>query len=368
MIDKKCISEVADVTMGQSPSGETYNNDGLGLPLLNGPTEFGNVHPHPTLYTTDSKREGKEGDLIFCVRGSTTGRMNWADQVYSLGRGVCTIRGETQLDTRFIGYTIKAGLQGLLQLAGGGTFPNLRRDDIGGFEIPFPDNRHRIASILSAYDDLIENNLKRIKLLEEAAQNIYREWFVELRFPDHDNVKWIEDEEGRRLPEGWQRITIGDLMTLNYGKGLRKDDRIESGEYPVYGSSGIVGYHDKHLIKAPGIILGRKGNVGSVYYSQKDFYPIDTVYFITSNHSLLFAFHLLLNETFINTDAAVPGLNRNYAYSKSSVLPSQEVIAQFDAYVQSIYKQIEVLTDYVSVLQEARDILLPRLMNQTIVV
>ena len=86
------LNSIATITMGTSPKGTTYNRDGIGLPLLNGPTEFGETHPHCTLYTTDSKRECKTHDLIFCVRAST-GRMNWADRTYSLGRGVCSIRG-----------------------------------------------------------------------------------------------------------------------------------------------------------------------------------------------------------------------------------------------------------------------------------
>ena len=90
------LNQIATVIMGLSPKGTTYNNCEEGIPLLNGPTEFGQIHPQCTLFTTDSKRECKIDDLIFCVRGST-GRMNWADRVYSLGRGVCSIRGDTYL-------------------------------------------------------------------------------------------------------------------------------------------------------------------------------------------------------------------------------------------------------------------------------
>jgi type I restriction enzyme S subunit len=167
---KVSLVETAKVIMGQSPSGATYNETGDGLPLLNGPTEFGTSHPTCTLFTTDSRRECEAGDLIFCVRGSTTGRMNWADRKYSLGRGVCAIRGETRLETRFIRYCIEDQLHALLQLAGGGTFPNLSKSDIQEFQIPWPTNRVRIASILSAYDNLIENNHGRIKILEEMAR------------------------------------------------------------------------------------------------------------------------------------------------------------------------------------------------------
>ncbi len=121
----KTLGEVAVITMGTSPKGHSYNQSGEGLPLLNGPTEFGSDHPDCTVFTTASVKECQTGDLIFCVRGSTTGRMNWADKPYSLGRGVCSIRGESDLDTRFIKYCLDHKLPALLQLAGGTTFPNL---------------------------------------------------------------------------------------------------------------------------------------------------------------------------------------------------------------------------------------------------
>ena len=139
----------ATITMGTSPKGTTYNHEGIGLPLLNGPTEFGETYPHCTLYTTDSKKECKADDLIFCVRGSTTGRMNWADQTYSLGRGLCSIRGETLLDTKFIRCCIEWKLNELLNLAGGSTFPNLTKDTIRNFPIPYPKSRYKIAAVLS---------------------------------------------------------------------------------------------------------------------------------------------------------------------------------------------------------------------------
>ncbi len=81
----KPLGDVADVIMGQSPKGDTYNHDGEGVPLLNGPTEFGPKHPEPVLYTTAPTRFAEPGDILFCVRGSTTGRMNWADRRYAIG-------------------------------------------------------------------------------------------------------------------------------------------------------------------------------------------------------------------------------------------------------------------------------------------
>jgi type I restriction enzyme, S subunit len=222
------LVKVAKIIMGQSPPGDTYNRRGEGLPLLNGPTEFGETSPNCTLFTTDSHRECESDDLIFCVRGSTTGRMNWADRKYSLGRGVCNIRGETRQETRFIRYCIEGRLDALLQLAGGGTFPNLSKTDIEEFEIPWPDNRVRIAGILSAYDEFIGNNLRRIRILEEMARSLYREWFVNFRFHGYENTKYVDSPIGP-VPRGWEAKKLGELTAfLNRGLSPTYDENGDS--------------------------------------------------------------------------------------------------------------------------------------------
>ena len=208
----KRIRDVADLIMGTSPKGHTYNSVGEGLPLLNGPTEFGDSHPECTIFTTSSVKECASGDLIFCVRGSTTGRMNWADRIYSLGRGVCAIRGATDSDTKYIRYCLDYKLPALLQLASGATFPNLPQDTINDFEIPFPPNHKEIASTLSAYDDLIENNRRRMELLEEAARQLYREWFRPPPFSGprtHPHHQRRSGRMGRRSSRSFSQAPVG---------------------------------------------------------------------------------------------------------------------------------------------------------------
>jgi type I restriction enzyme S subunit len=169
------------------------------------------------------------------------------------------------------------------------------------------------------------------------------------------------------VPEGWEKSTVGEKVVLNYGKALNADDRIE-GSYPVYGSSGVIGTHEKSLVKGPGIIVGRKGNVGSVFWSHKDFYPIDTVYFIDSKTSNYYLYYNLQNMQFINSDGAVPGLNRNFAYSRPYIIPEHKFLSLFEETVSPIHIQIHKLAAYNEKLSEARDILLPRLMNGEITV
>lgn len=224
------------------------------------------------------------------------------------------------------------------------------------------DDQERILKKIKPYDDLINNNRRRIFLLEESARLLYKEWFVHLRFPGHEHVA-INDG----VPQGWGKDKIGDFLTLNYGKALKADDRVD-GVFPVYGSSGVVGNHHKNLVAGPGIIVGRKGNVGAVYWSQKDFWPIDTVYFISSTQSSLYLYYALQYARFINTDVAVPGLNRDMAYSRKLLRPAEIVLNAFLEEVQPIRAQIEKLQEYNVKLESARDLLLPRLMNGDITV
>ncbi|WP_158306866.1 restriction endonuclease subunit S [Shewanella baltica] len=161
---------------------------------------------------------------------------------------------------------------------------------------------------------------------------------------------------------GWEKKPIKQIATLNYGKALKAEVRIP-GPFPVYGSSGEVGSHEKALVKGPGIVVGRKGNVGSIFWVNTDFYPIDTVYFISAEESSLFLYHALQNVQFINTDVAVPGLNRDMAYSREILIPDHKNYQRFLSEVQPIQKQINNLQDYNNKLAQARDLLLPKLMS-----
>ena len=231
------------------------------------------------------------------------------------------------------------------------------------FELRLPalHVQHRIASVLSAYDDLIENNRRRIRLLEQAARLLYREWFVHLRFPGYEKVKITDG-----VPKGWERKTVSSIARLQYGRSLKKGDRVP-GAYPVYGSSGVVGTHKKALVTGPGIIVGRKGNVGSVFWSESDFYPIDTVYYIDRKHCTMYFYYTLLNTQFINTDVAVPGLNRDFAHSRKLLLPDTTILTIFEGRATVIQRQIDQLEKYNTSLQRMSSLLLPRLMSDAMV-
>jgi type I restriction enzyme S subunit len=261
-------------------------------------------------------------------------------------------------DERFVSYLLRTLSFGRQNAAG--AVPGVNRNHLHALDVTTPDRlrQRRIADVLSAYDDLIENNTKRIKLLEEMARALYREWFMELRFPGRSENQLREEE----LPSGWSLHKLGAHVELAYGKALKETVRI-AGQVPVYGSSGIVGTHNEHLVVGPGIIIGRKGNVGSVHWSTESFYPIDTVYFVKTRLSMHYVYFNLKNQNFLNNDSAVPGLNREQAYALPLLVPPASLLDSFTNLVAKIFDQTESLRKRNTLLRRTRDFLLPRLLS-----
>ena len=153
------LGDVAEVIMGQSPTGEHCNRNGQGVPLLNGPTEYGLEHPEPVQWTTDPKKMSREGDVLFCVRGATTGRMNWADRDYAIGRGIAAIRHQAgPRNQRFVRAIIDFRLPEFYSVFTGSTFPNLSYDDITRLRVPsIPmTEQQAIADALKCLDDQLQ--------------------------------------------------------------------------------------------------------------------------------------------------------------------------------------------------------------------
>ena len=310
----------------------------------------------------------KTGDIVYGRRGDI-GRQALIKQRESgwlCGTGCLRISiGNSIVDPFYLHYYIRDEkvIAKIANQAIGATLPNLNTSILRNVIIRYPslEYQRRIASILSAYDDLIENNTRRIAILEEMARRIYEEWFVKFKFPGHEKVKMVDSELGK-IPEGWKVCLLGDVIELAYGKALKTGNR-KAGDFPVYGSSGIVGYHSDYMIEGPGIIVGRKGNVGSVHWSDKSFFPIDTVFYVKTNLSLYYLFFNLKMQNFINNDAAVPGLNRNQAHSLPFIKPSDVLIESFNKICEQIFGLLRVLTVKNANLRTTRDFLLPKLIS-----
>lgn len=169
------LGQISDVIMGQSPLGNTYNKAGEGIALINGPTEFTDIYPVKVQWTTHPTKICKKNDLLICVRGSSTGRMNVSDDEYCIGRGVAAIRAKSLSNTVYLTNQIHLGIERLLSLSAGSTFPNVDGKSIRSILIPLPPAKAEqiaIAAALSDADVMIQSLEKLIakkRLIKQGA-------------------------------------------------------------------------------------------------------------------------------------------------------------------------------------------------------
>ena len=266
-------------------------------------------------------------------------------------------------DVRFVKYCFDMLQRDCKQISQGTAQDNLSWQKLSTIEFPAPpfEIQHRIADILSAYDDLIENNRKQIKLLEEAAQRLYKEWFVDLRFPGHEHAKIVDG-----VPEGWFATNINAVMTFHRGYDLTKNNMVP-GKYPVVGSTSIIGYHNQYKISGPGIVTGRSGSLGEYQLIWGNFWPHNTSLYVSDmkGHHVLYLYGMLQTVDFssLNNGGAIPTLNRN-TLSNIAVLEApkalqQEYVHIAEPYYQAMWREQQQILN----LQEARERLLPKLMS-----
>ncbi|NCQ34333.1 restriction endonuclease subunit S [bacterium] len=280
------LADYADIVMGQSPPGEACSSNGPGLPLLNGPTEYGPHHPTPAQYTTDARKRARPGDVLFCVRGSTTGRMNWADREYAIGRGVAAIRHKDRADLQpFVRAVIEYGLPGLLAQATGSTFPNVSATQLASLWWPPLEEAEQraIAHILGTLDDKIELNRRMSETLEAMARALFKSWFVDFdpvrakaegRDPglpqplaDLFPARLVDSELGE-IPEGWEVKPLSDCVDVTRGlsyKGSGLSDAgvpmhnlnsiYEGGGYKHDGIKRYDGDYKSHHVAQPGDLI-----------------------------------------------------------------------------------------------------------------
>ena len=308
------------------------------------------------------------GDLIM-AREAPVGNVALVPQGLTpcLGQRTLLIRPEhSKVDAAYLTYLLLSPqIQSLIRAkTNGATVAHLNMKDVRELNLPpLPavSEQRRIATILSAYDDLIENCERRIRVLDEMARALYREWFVLFRYPGHEKTPLVDSPLGR-IPKGWDVRRLGEVVELHYGKALKAENR-RGGKVPVFASSGLVGSHDESLVTGPGIILGRKGNVGSLFWCESDFFVIDTAYYVTSELPLRFVFFDLQDKNFINGDAAVPGLSRQQAYALVTVVPPVALLNRFRDLVDGFLLPAGLLKHQAENLRQTRDLLLPRLLS-----
>ena len=240
-------------------------------------------------------------------------------------------------------------------------------------ELNLPDitTQHKVVEILSSYDALIENNQKQIKLLEEAAQRLYKEWFVDLRFPGYETTPITDG-----IPEGWKEGIIQDVVVYHDKKrkplsGMQRAEM--QGQYRYYGAASILDYVNDYLFDGTYLLLGEDGTVVT-----EDGFPIlqyVTGKFWANNHAHVLTgqpdypteyLYMMFKATKVKdvvTGAAQPKISQARLSNKKMIIPCKELVRAYCDQVNPIFKQILNLEQQIILHKEARDRLLPKLMN-----
>lgn len=316
------------------------------------------------------KRTMLEVDDILLTNSGTIGRMAFvtdreATTKTTFQKSVAIIKPDKQkVLPRYLYYQLQNCVPQFINSSNGSAQKNLLLSTMRTFQIEIEENREKqekIANTLSAYDDLIENNQRQIKLLEEAAQRLYKEWFVDLRFPGHENTKIVDG-----VPEGWSRTNINEILTFHRGYDLTKNE-MKAGRYPVVGSTTVIGYHNEFKIKGPGIVTGRSGSLGKYQFIWDNFWPHNTSLYISDykDHNIFFVYSLLQTVDFasLNNGGAIPTLNRNVLSNIEVIEPTDELQEMFAKIAEPQYQKIKNLEKQNDKLKTARDLLLPKFMS-----
>lgn len=339
----------------------------------------------------ETERYGvRYGDLIVCEGGEPGRCAIWKDEVpnMKIQKALHRVRVLPEKADAFylLYWFMYAGQRKELeQYFTGATIKHMPGDKLKQVVVVLPDlpTQHRIASILSAYDDLIENNRRQIKLLEEAAQRLYREWFVELRFPGHENVKIVDG-----VPEGWRRKPFSQMVTIMSGGTPKTDNKAYyGGNIPFYtpkdSDGAFFAYSTQTYITEEGlnnchspfypegtIIITARGTVGKTTILGVPMAMNQSCYALKcEQYSMPYYLFFSLNEEVRKLKAMANGGVFNTIIVKtfdniSMFEPESSVVSHFHELVSTYMESIKLKMKQQQRLIEARDRLLPKLMSE----
>lgn len=320
----------------------------------------------------ENERYGiKYGDLIICEGGEPGRCAIWKEQLpdMKIQKALHRVRPKEELvDNFYLFYWfLLAGKRNWIdQYCTGATIKHLPGQKLKEVVVDLPpiNVQHRIATTLSRYDSLIENYQKQIKLLEEAAQRLYKEWFVDLRFPGHETTKIVDG-----VPEGWEKKKVTDILDVKYGKDHKQ---LKGGNIPVYGTGGVMRFVDKSLYTGESVLIPRKGSLNNIIYVNETFWTIDTMFYsipkIENAAKIVYFYLSSLDMYSMNIGAAVPSMTVNILSGMEVLLPPNNVRLSFEKMLVKYFNGIKKLSSQIRLLTEARDRLLPKLMSGVIAV
>ena len=315
------------------------------------------------------KRTMLEPNDILVTNSGTIGRMAFikdTPETYrtTFQKSVAVVKPDIEkVLPLYLYYQLQNCVADFINQSNGSAQKNLLLSTMRAFKLHIhatKKEQQHIADILSAYDNLIENNQKQIKLLEEAAQRLYREWFVDLRFPGYETTPVVDG-----VPEGWHGGTLKKLIDINYGKDHKNAP--DDGDIPVYGSGGLIRKCNKSLFTGEAVLIPRKGSLNHIMYVNEPFWTVDTMFYATEKQecTMLFVYFFVSSHDMyaMNIGAAVPSMTVKILETMSLLIPSSGILERFNDIAKMYFQRIAVLNKQIERLAEARDRLLPKLMS-----
>ena len=387
----KRIDELGNVITGKTPSTSVEEYYDGQFPFIT-PTDIPSFSEKylPSTERTISNAGAKvlkscllpKGSICFVSIGSTIGKMCKVGVPSFSNQQINSIIPFDKYDSDYLFYCLRYA-KGYFQLIGGGTgsgkgivnkttFQKTRL-----FIIKEKDIQSKIATILNNYDQLIENNNKRIKLLEDMAESLYKEWFVRFRFPGYEkaNAKfqsakgWTygDREEGQIIPKDWNFKELIEIAEFKRGKNITASEMME-GDIPVI-AAGLVpsGYHNKANVRGYNLTVSASGaNAGYMTYHLEDIWAADCSYY-QNDENLWFVYNALKFLQPVISNMQI-GSAQPHVYAKninrlSTIVPDKDLIKLFVKKVSAIYDEIKILKEKNENLTKQRDSLLPRLMS-----
>lgn len=311
------------------------------------------------------------GDLLITTRGTYGVPYIYKDydKFYFADGNLTWLKDfDDELDVEYLYYWINSyeGQKKIDAIAKGTAQKAVPIATLKQIEIEIPDisTQKKVVCILKAYDELIENNQKQIKLLEEAAQRLYKEWFVDLRFPGYEEVEIVDG-----MPKDWHDGKLVDIAEFKRGKTITKS-HVTEGDVPVVaGGLEPAYYHNKANTVAPVITVSGSGaNAGYARLYSVDVFASDCSYVDSNTTPYLYYVYCFVKDNKSSLDALQKGAAQPHVYSKDInalkiMVPTTEIIKRYCEIVSPYFEKIKSLQKMMKNAQQARDRLLPKLMN-----
>jgi len=377
------------IIMGQSPPSKYYNKEGRGMPFIQGRKDFGDLYITPTTYTEKCGKIAPPNSVLLTVR-APVGDVNITKDEVCIGRGLAAIynvNGNPTLN-RFI-YYVLVGLKDYIAPLGerGTTYEEIIKEDLENILIPYPPppEQSRIATVLSWFDNLIENKKRQNEILEKVAMAIFKSWFVDFEpFKDEEFV--YNEELGKEIPKGWEVKKLGEFVSTQYGftasgeetgkikllriKDINKAFVIDWDSVPFCNITNDI--FPKYRLKNMDIVISRIGDIGKVAIVENPPLSVFASYLIRlkiKNHKLTpyYLYYWLKApdyQEYIQGAAegsTRPNTNAEVIKAGPILIPPSSLIEKFEEVVFPIRSKIILNQKQIMVLRKIRDALLPKL-------